>query len=338
MTTPMNPSFSDELAQRKGDHIELASKAQTSVSEVDTRFYYEPLFFKHPDAAEKWAISFLGKELFYPVWISSMTGGAVHAQTINQNLAKLAGKYHLGMGLGSCRALLDSDEHFSDFNVRKELGDGPLLTNLGVAQVEELVLKKQTHKIHDVVKKLSATGLLIHINPLQEWFQPEGDRYTRSPLETISRFLETASYPVMVKEVGQGFGPRSLEVLLKLPIAGIEFGAFGGTNFSLLESLRQEGHDHKRPFTQVGHTAREMVSFLNKMEVGNKEFIISGGQKNILDAFELQQTLMAPSVLGFAQAFLKPAMESFESLEKTFLDMRESLLTAKKILELKDLQ
>lgn len=328
--------FSDELAIRKGAHIELATKAQTSVNEVDGRFNYEPLFFCHPSSDEKWETKFLNKTLNYPFWISSMTGGTLHAATINENLAKLAGKYKLGMGLGSCRALLDSSERVSDFAVRKFLGEQPLFANLGLAQIEEIILQNKMNKVSEMIKGLEADGLIIHLNPLQEWFQPEGDRYTVSPLITLTKFLEQTKYPVIIKEVGQGMGPRSLKALLELPIAGIELGAFGGTNFSLLESLRTTENLTKKPFIHVGHTASEMVDVLNALPTRNKEFIISGGIKNILDGYELKMKLKANSVIGMASAFLVPSMQSFESLEKYFTGLSESLLTARSVLDLKE--
>lgn len=333
MEINQNSHHSDGLALRKKAHIELAARSVTRSEEVDTRFYYEPLFFTHPAENEKASLKFLGHDFDFPFWISSMTGGTLHAKSINENLALLCGKYKLGMGLGSCRPLLEGQERVQDFAVRKFIGNQPLYANLGIAQVFEL--RGQENKIHEMVKSLEATGLIIHLNPLQEWFQPEGDRYTESPLETLKRFLETANYPVIVKEVGQGMGPRSLKALLDLPLAGIEFGAFGGTNFSLLESLRGETGEVKKPFIQVGHTAREMVEFLNILPVHKKEFIISGGVSSILDGFELMEKLKAPSVIGMAQAYLKPAIESFESLENYFLSQKEALLVARSALSLK---
>lgn len=328
-------NLSRELAQRKGAHIELAAQSQTLKENIDFRFNYEPLFFSHPNKTDTWPVKFLTSTLNYPVWISSMTGGTGHAKKINQNLARLCGEYKLGMGLGSCRSLLEGDERLEDFKVRKFIGEGPLFANLGIAQLEELVLQKKSDKVHEMVNRLEATGLIIHLNPLQEWFQPEGDRYKQSPLKTIASFIENVQYPVLVKEVGQGLGPLSLKTLLEMPIAGIEFGAFGGTNFSMLENLRQEGGELKRPFINVGHTAQEMVEIINKLSVGEKHFIISGGIKNALDGYELIKKCKAPSIMGMAWPFLAPAMESYSALEKYFETFRESLLTAKGLLGIK---
>jgi isopentenyl-diphosphate Delta-isomerase len=335
MKSTTKSTLSEELASRKKDHIDLAGEAQTLAREIDSRFNYEPLFFKHVAADDKWEISFLKHKLHFPVWVSSMTGGTSHAKVINQNLAQLVGKYKLGMGLGSCRSLLHANDRLEDFKVRKFLGDQPFFANIGFAQLAELKAQNNLLALHEMVKKVEATGLIIHLNPLQEWFQPEGDRFKVSPLDILKNFLEEASYPVLIKEVGQGMGPKSLKALLELPIAGIELGAFGGTNFSLLESKRGTEIDQKMPFIQVGHTASEMISFLNALPKRDKEIIISGGIKNALDGYYLISTLKSNALIGMAQPFLGPAMESFEALETYFLNFKEALLTARALLTVK---
>lgn len=329
-------SHSEELAVRKSDHITLAQKAQAISRDVDMRFNYEPLFFAHPKIEDKWESSFLGFNFDYPVWISSMTGGTDHALTINENLAKLCGEFKLGMGLGSCRPLLESTSRLNEFAVKKFMNGQPLFANLGIAQVEECVSLGQTALIHEMVKRVEADGLIIHINPLQEWFQPEGDRFKFSPLDTIKKFLEDVQYKVIVKEVGQGMGPRSLKALLELPIAGIELGSYGGTNFTLLEEMRTKADATRTDFIHVGHTAGEMIDFLNALPTRNKEIIISGGIKTMLDGFALKEKLKAPSVIGMASAFLKPALNDYQTLREFFLKQREALLTAKSLLELKE--
>ncbi|HXH30193.1 MAG TPA: hypothetical protein VNJ01_05220 [Bacteriovoracaceae bacterium] len=304
---------------------------------MDARFNYEPMFFSHPTSSLKWASTFLKFKLDYPLWISSMTGGTQHAKKINENLARLCGEYKLGMGLGSCRPLLAGNERLGEFAVKKFMGAQPLFANIGMAQVEELLDRNKLCELAEMIRRLDADGLIIHLNPLQEWFQPEGDRFKQPPHKTLLRFFDQfKDTPVFIKEVGQGMGPRSIKALLELPIAGIELGAFGGTNFTLLESLRTSEDETKRPFIKVGHTAFEMVEILNALPTRNKEFIISGGIRNVLDAYELKTTLKANSLLGMAHAYLAPAMENYEKLEEHFLNLRESLLTAKGLLELKE--
>lgn len=328
--------ISDELAIRKRDHIELAQKARTSLSDIDDRFNYEPLFFSHPKQTDKWPSKFLGFNFDYPIWISSMTGGTEHAGRINENLARLCGEFHLGMGLGSCRSLLNDTNRFDEFAVKKFMPNSALFANIGIAQVEECVASRSTTKIHEMVKNLQADGLIVHLNPLQEWFQPGGDRYKVAPIQTLSRFLEDVSYPIMVKEVGQGMGPRSLKALLDLPISGIELGAYGGTNFTLLEKMRSIPDETREAFIHVGHSALEMVQFLNAYNRLDKEVIISGGISSILDGLILHKKLKNNSVIGMASAFLAPALVSYETLREYFLAQRESLLVGKDLLDIKE--
>lgn len=336
MKTTDKASLSDELAIRKGDHITLAEKARTGFSEVDERFNYEPMFFSHPASDMKWETTFLNFKFDYPLWVSSMTGGTDHAKVINQNLAKLCGEFKIGMGLGSCRSLLKDKSRLNEFAVKSFMGNQPLFANIGIAQVEELIALGEQQKLHEMVKSVEADGLIIHINPLQEWFQPEGDRFKVSPLETLKRFLDKVSYPVIVKEVGQGMGPKSLSALIELPIAGIELGAFGGTNFTLLERMRTSPDETRENFINVGHTARQMVEILNALPDRNKEIIISGGIKSMLDGYELKLALDKKSLIGMASAFLYPALNDYETLRNYFLRQREALLTAKTLLDLKE--
>lgn len=336
MKSLKNLPHSHELAERKGDHIELAGKARTESTTIDHRFNYEPMFFAHPEIDAKWETRFCGFDFNYPIWVSSMTGGTDHAKTINENLGRLCGEFKLGMGLGSCRSLLTDKSRLNEFAVKKFMGSQPLFANIGIAQVEELIASQKGDLIHEMVKIVEADGLIIHINPLQEWFQPEGDRFKVSPIVTLTRFLETCPYKVIVKEVGQGMGPQSLKALLELPLAGIELAAFGGTNFTLLEKMRGEEDLSREGFIHVGHSASEMVSFLNALPTWNKEIIISGGIKSMLDGYALKSTLKANSVIGMASAFLGPALSDYDTLKKFFLSQRDALMTAKGLLAMKE--
>ena len=97
-------------AERKKDHIELAFRSQIDKQDLDSRFYYEPLLSGHPERGSLPGFEFLGKSLKAPLWVSSMTGGTEMAKTINQNLARACKDFGIGMGLGSCRSILFSDD------------------------------------------------------------------------------------------------------------------------------------------------------------------------------------------------------------------------------------
>ena len=192
-----NPTYVDNdvtAVSRKQDHIQLAFEAQVASAALDERFYYEPLLAAHPKAGDDTSFEFLGKTMRAPLWVSSMTGGTEYASRINKNLARAAAEFGFGMGLGSCRGLLTSDEYLADFDVRAIIGpDLPLYANLGIAQLEVLLAEKKLHLITELVNKLRVDGLIIHVNPLQEWLQPEGDQFAHPPLDTIRRMLDALS-------------------------------------------------------------------------------------------------------------------------------------------------
>ena len=324
------PALKDpESESRKKDHIDLAFESKILSGQIDNRFYYEPALASNDITEQDISISFAGKQLSAPLWVSSMTGGTKWAKTINHNLAKACNEFGLGMGLGSCRPLLYSNEFIADFSVRNIIGTSlPLFANIGIAQIEELIEEAQLNRLTELMEKLEADGLIIHINPLQEWLQPEGDLIKQPPVETIKSVLDKLpNIKIIVKEVGQGMGINSLMALLQLPIQAIEFGANGGTNFAKLEMSRSDNFHREQygPLAMLGHSAEEMVQMINSCieRLGHKilckEIIVSGGIKHFLDGYHLINKLEMPAIYGQASAFLKYARDDYESL-RNFVD------------------
>ncbi len=309
------------MENRKRDHIDMAFQSQILKDLIDRRFLYEPMLNPHPGDLPG-DFPFGRKKTRVPIWVSSMTGGTKMAGKINRNLARVCQEFGFGMGLGSCRIIMDDNTYFEDFNMREIIGeDQPFYANLGIAQVEELVAENKLYRITELIEKLRADGLIIHVNPLQEWFQPEGDRLKKSPLDTVKAVLEKADYPLIVKEVGQGMGKNSLRELLKLPLLAVEFAAFGGTNFAKLELMRspESVQELFEPLSRVGHDAYQMLVFANEIadegEVNTKMLIISGGVKSFLDGYYLISKSKIPAIYGMASGFLKYAKESYEELQ-----------------------
>lgn len=310
------------MTDRKKDHIELAFASQAGLMASDKRFYYEPMLSAHPGSNSIPETNFLGKTMKIPLWVSSMTGGTKLAETINTNLAKACREFGLGMGLGSCRIIIDDDTWFKQFDMRPIIGDDlPLYANLGIAQVQRLLNEKAIDKLLHLIDRLKADGLIVHVNPLQEFFQPEGDLLTAPAIDSINQLTEITDIKIIVKEVGQGMGPASLISLLKSDIHGIEFGAYGGTNFARVELIRDNGNSRElfAPLANVGHTAAEMLDYLNKNissqnQKNIKSLIISGGINNFLDGYYLIRKSSYPAVYGQASTFLKYAREGYETL------------------------
>jgi isopentenyl-diphosphate delta-isomerase len=310
-------------ASRKRDHIELAFRSQIVEAELDGRFYYDPLFSAHPLAGSWPAFQFLGKTMRVPLWVSSMTGGAEMARLINRNLAQACRDFGMGMGLGSCRSLLYNDDTLPDFDVRECIGpDLPLFANLGIAQLETLADNQRFDLVKELLRKLDADGLIVHVNPLQEWLQPEGDILRRPPIDTITRLIDALDAPIIVKEVGQGMGYESLRALLRLPLAAVDFAANGGTNFAKLELLRSDPvrQECYARLANIGHSAEEMVDFVNRLadELGEelrcRQIIISGGIQHFLDGYYLIDKIRLPAIYGQASGFLRHARGDYQAL------------------------
>jgi len=313
-------------ASRKQDHIDLAFRSRVPTGNLRREWHYEPLFSGHPPAGILPAVPLGSKWLRAPIWVSSMTGGTAKAGRINANLARACAEFGLGMGLGSCRQLLYDNAAIGDFAVRPLLGDSvPFYANLGIAQVEKLWRDRELSRVTELLGKLDADGLIVHINPLQEWMQPEGDSLSHPPAfilrELVNHFPELS---LIVKEVGQGMGPRSLDFLLSLPLAAVEFAAAGGTNFSKLELFRAmpDRAEAWDPMTQVGHDATQMVGFCNTIYAAQSGaerkwplLIISGGITDFLHGYQLIESSKLPAIYGQASAFLKYAMEDYAALQ-----------------------
>lgn len=332
-------------ASRKHDHIDLAFRSQVLYGEIDSRFYYEPLLTAHPAPGSLAPVHFAGQQLKAPLWVSSMTGGTEMALRINRNLARACQEFGMGMGLGSCRSLLYETKRLEDFNMRPIIGkEQPLFGNLGLAQVEQLIADEEIQRIDRLVELLDLNGLIIHINPLQEWLQPEGDRFTQPPLRTLETVL--AAYPelpIIVKEVGQGMGPASLRALFALPLTAIDTAASGGTNFSKLELLRNTpaSQEAYMPVARLGHSAEEMTNFINEIATDSRatinchQVIISGGVKTFLDGFYLTQRTQLPAIYGMASGFLKYAQDDYATLAEFVAGQIRGLELAHAFLQLK---
>lgn len=344
-----NPSdainISEQTASRKDIHVDLALKSQ--VNFTDPRFYYEPMIAAHPDKNETWETAFGNKKMKFPIWISSMTGGTEKTNEINKRLAATAGKFGLGMGVGSVRIAIEDPSKEKDFAIRKYLGnESPFYINFGIAQIEQSLKNKEVYKLVRLRNNLDADGFIIHVNPLQEWMQPEGDGILNPPVETIIRFLnETNGIPLIIKEVGQGYGPDSMKALLQLPLMAIEFAAHGGTNFSKVELQRNEAKGNfMQSMINVGQTADEMVNILNDIittgstELNCKTVIVSGGLKDFLDGYYYIQKAKTNAIYGHASKFLKYALQSQEALDEFTRYQTEGLLLARAFLKLKEIR
>jgi isopentenyl-diphosphate Delta-isomerase len=327
---------------RKNDHIDLAFSAQMKNLSTDPRFSYEPLLGSASHGAIE-PFQFLGRKMRTPIWVSSMTGGSSRSQAINLNLARACNEFGMGMGLGSCRILLEDEKYFPDFDMRAVIGDDlPLYANIGIAQLEKMLTSKSQDRIAELVSRLHADGVIIHVNPVQEWLQNEGDMVMRPPIETIGEFLSLSDMKIIVKEVGQGMGTESITRIMRLPIEAFELAAFGGTNFARVELARSSPQKAEllSPLSLIGHSADEMLELINQVAVsaeksGCRQIIISGGVHSFLDGYYYMSKSILPAIYGQASGLLRYAQGDYEDLRHYITEQIRGLLFARAFLKVK---
>ena len=178
----------------------------------------------------------LGRILEAPLIVSAMTGGTPEAEAVNAALTRAAARHGIGLVLGSGRRLLDDPETLATY--RPDLGERPplLLANLGAAQLRD---PDGPLRAREVVDLLDADGLAIHLNPLQEAVQPEGEPRFSGVLAGIRAAVEAlGGRPVVVKEVGFGLDFADVAALRDAGVAAIDVAGSGGTNWALIEGHR----------------------------------------------------------------------------------------------------
>ncbi|KPL06178.1 isopentenyl pyrophosphate isomerase, partial [bacterium SM23_57] len=188
-------------------------------------------------------VNFLGKSLKAPLLISSMTGGTEEAQQINQTLAAAAQKMGIAMGVGSQRAAIENPELAFTFQVRNVAPDILLLANLGAIQLNYGYTVDECHKAIDMIE---ADALILHLNPLQEAAQPEGDTNFKGLLAKIEKVCKTLHVPVIAKEVGWGISGMAARKLYEAGIAAIDVAGAGGTSWTQVEMHRAETQSQAR--------------------------------------------------------------------------------------------
>lgn len=179
-----------------------------------------------------------GRRLRAPLVVGAMTGGTPEAGRLNRTLARAAQRVGVGFALGSGRVVLEHPETVDTFAVRDVAPDVLLFANLGAVQLNLGVTVGDAERLCEL---LDADALNVHLNPLQEAIQPEGDTDFSGLAARVGQLASALARPVFVKEVGAGIGPETAKLLAGLPIAGVETAGVGGTSWAKVEALRAGG-------------------------------------------------------------------------------------------------
>ena len=254
---------------------------------------------------------FLGKELQAPFIISSMTGGTNRGREFNYRLAKAAQKEGIGMGLGSMRILLEDPSALKSFSVRHIAPDILLMANLGAIQLNYGVTPKDCQYLVNSVK---ADALILHLNPLQEGSQPEGNMDWGNLLPKIKKVANHISVPIVVKEVGHGISQKNAEDLIAAGVAVIDTAGAGGTSWSQVESYRSSNELQKRLAQSFIEWGTPTLACVRMVRAASKTIpiIASGGLTSGIDGAKAIRS--GANIFGLAHTFLKAADTSEESI------------------------
>lgn len=231
-----------ETSKRKKEHIELCLTDKVSFRSKTNGF--DKYDFIHNAITEvdinkiSFQTKYFSKQINYPFLISCMTGGAEEAENINQRLAVIAEELKIPIGVGSQRQALESKDNHNSYKViRKTAKSVPVLGNIGAAQ---LVQSKNLSDILSLIDMLEADAFVVHLNPLQELMQPEGEPNFFGILKKIERLVLKSSVPIIVKEVGSGISKEVAKKLLNIGVNGIDVAGAGGTSWAGVEILRNK--------------------------------------------------------------------------------------------------
>ena len=214
-----------------------------------------------------------------PLFISCMTGGSEGGGRVNRQLAAAAQEVGIPVGLGSIRVLLESPDLFDQFHVKAVAPDVPVLANISAVQVRD----GDTAALLDMVQRLEAQALVVHLNPGQELFQPEGDRDFRGLKAAVARLCEASPVPIIVKETGFGIGPGLVRELLRAGAAYVDLAGAGGTNWITVESYRLSAEE-RRAAADFGDWGTPTAVLLAACRTGKHHVLASGGIRSGMDA------------------------------------------------------
>lgn len=297
--------------QRKSDHIRINIEEDVDFEHVSTGF--ERYRFVHCALPEfnlediDTSTTLLGKRLAAPLLISSMTGGTPEASAINRRLAEAAQAAGLGMGLGSQRAAIEEPALADTYRVRRVAPDILLLGNLGAVQLNYGYGPDECRR---AVEMVEADALILHLNPLQEALQPEGETRFGELLPRIEEVCRALDVPVIVKEVGWGLSEQVARRLASAGVAALDVAGAGGSSWSQVEMHRATSEQQRQvaaAFAGWGIPTAESLLMARQGAPG-LPIVASGGMR---DGIQMAKAIaLGAAVCGVAGPFLRAASES----------------------------
>ena len=307
------------ISDRKLEHLLICKNYDVEFKDKTTGFEDIELVHNALPEVDKNEIdlstSVFGKKLDSPLFITAITGGHPASKDINKQLAIVAEQNNIALGVGSQRAACEHPELADTYSVvRENAPDCLLVGNIGAPQLN---LSKKAVEI------LDADILAIHLNPLQESIQPEGDLDARGYLDLISKITDLVDIPVMAKETGCGISAETAKQLADAGVSFIDVEGAGGTSWAAVETYRSDDKYYGELFWDWGiPTAISTAEVVNTVDV---PVISSGGIRTGLEA--AKAIALGADSVGMALPFLKKSI-SQEDLNQFIKKFNDSLRIA----------
>ncbi|MFW5713715.1 MAG: type 2 isopentenyl-diphosphate Delta-isomerase [Brevefilum sp.] len=302
-----------QIPGRKADHIQINLERDVQ-SALTTgleryRFIHQPLpEFSLEDV--NLGQTLFGKHLPVPVLVSSMTGGTDKAARINRNLAAAAQESGLAMGVGSQRAAIENPSLAKSFQVRNYAPDILLFANLGAVQLNYGFGFDECRR---AVEMIEADALILHLNPLQEALQPEGNVDFSGLADKIAMLKRKLTVPLIIKEVGWGFSKQAAQHLYDAGVDALDVAGAGGTSWSQVEMHRIKDPYQAQTAAAFVDWGIPTVRALQNVRDVSQDWPVfaSGGLRNGVDIAKC--LALGATLGGMAGTFLKAANDSLET-------------------------
>ena len=313
--------MSDEVKQRKAEHVSIALGQDVSAPQhanwSDIQFVHQALPEVDLDEIDT-SVSFLGRMLRYPIFMSSLTGGHPDVTSINRNLARAAERYGLALGVGSQRAAIVNPDVASTYAVTRDYAPNAfLIANIGAPQ---LIVQPRhpaftLEQVQQAIDMIGANALAVHMNSLQEAAQPEGDRRAVGEAAALKVLTGQVAVPVIAKETGAGVCREQALLLHSCGVAAIDVGGAGGSSMSAMEAARSRSRGDERTMN-IGLLYRDwgIATPIAVVEAGvaRLPLISTGGVRSGLDI--ARALALGATLVGMGFPFLKAASESYEAV------------------------
>ncbi|MBO4357596.1 MAG: type 2 isopentenyl-diphosphate Delta-isomerase [Candidatus Methanomethylophilaceae archaeon] len=328
------------IKDRKADHIKICMNERVAPGYCywdDIRFMHNALPEINADDIDT-KCNLFGRDLEFPLIVTAITGGFSGAKKINANIAEACAELGIGMGVGSERAGVTGSSPES-YSVIKDYDVPLVIGNIGAVQLIPQKSGKQFSEemVEAAVELIDADVLAVHLNPLQEVVQPEGDTNFEGCYEAIRQLAREG--PVMVKETGAGISKQVANRLKGIGVQALDISGMGGTSFSAVEFYRAMANED-RIRTSIGDTFFDWgipapVSLMQCNDCG-LPLVASGG---ILDGIHVAASIsLGATAAGVANIILKEASESAEAVIEKLTIIKEELRTAMLLTGSKDLK